>query len=244
MTLHVLRERTARGRAVLVSRGLPRGTIDELRAQIDDAMAIAASEEVEVLVLARYASFRVPDAVLRYAIAHARRYRARLSNLYFVDLGAARRTVFRAACRALPEEIRELVRVVDHLDDPVLARAAADDSVDAIAVPTRTLPPLGPPRLVLDVLKHASRRDRWTPKRLHLSDAHAWYVDASDARLVSERVPCAECVLRPLGDGVARLASADRAWTLKFHTRDALRTLAEHVRVADDDEDEAGECAA
>lgn len=230
---------THSGRGVLVLRGLLRGDIHEMRAQIDAAMACADDagvHELEAIVLTRYPSFRVPDAVLRYAFVHAKRYAPRLANIHFVDLEPFKRAVFRAACAALPAELRALVRLIDSAELP-----AVDPTLGAAPLHTAVPPPLAPGPLEDEVLfafdghKRGSggalSTRRWKRKRFFVTAGRLWYADASDARLEGERAPLAACDLAV--DGASALIRTPRAtWSIRADP-DALRTLRAAIEQAE-----------
>ena len=125
---------------LLLMRGMLRGDVGRMRAQVDAAWrALRArhGEDVVVtcVVATRYPSFRVPDAQLRYVLAHVKAYEAALGDILFVDLPPPMRPAFHAVARALPAELRR--RVVAVADDAELARrtspAAAAAARAAIA---------------------------------------------------------------------------------------------------------------
>lgn len=228
---------TQSGRGVLVLRGLLRGDIHQMRAQIDAAVACADDDgihELEAIVLTRYPSFRVPDAVLRYAFVHAKRYAPRLANIHFVDLEPLKRGVFRAACLALPAELRDLVRVTDSRD---LARV--DPALGADPMHTALPPPLETETLALikssdvvfafDGQKRGSgaalSTRRWKHKRFIVAAGRLWYAAASDARLEGERAALAACELVAADGSAEALIRTPRAtWSIRADP-DALRTL-------------------
>ena len=125
---------------LLLMRGMLRGDVGRMRAQVDaawSALRARHGEDVVVtcVVATRYPSFRVPDAQLRYVLAHVKAYEAALGDILFVDLPPPMRPAFHAVARALPAELRR--RVVAVADDAELARrtspAAAAAARAAIA---------------------------------------------------------------------------------------------------------------
>ena len=233
---------THSGRGVLVLRGLLCGDIHEMRAQIDAAMARADGAgiyELEAIVLTRYPSFRVPDAVLRYAFVHAKRYAPRFANIYFVDLDPLKRAVFRAACAALPAELRALVRLTSsaelHLVDPTIGAAPLHTAVP---------PPLevdARPRenevvFAFDGHKRGSggalSTRRWKRKRFYVTAGRVWYADASDPRLEGEREALAACSLTVDG-AQALIRTPQTTWSIRA-SPEALSMLRAAIDEAED----------
>ena len=212
-------------RGVLVLHGLPMGTIQDMRASIDAVMHEATGTEglacLEAIILTTFPSFRIPDAVLRYAFLHTRRYASLVTAIHFVDLDVARRAVFWVACRALPAELRALVRLTSmrHLRDTVLGPANSRFLLNCVPPPPPSSLPVTPggakesPKRMPDAMilldfygsKQGSGRgplasNRWKRKRFILSDSHLWYEDARDARLEGERLPLDACHLEVDGE--------------------------------------------
>jgi len=248
---------TQSGRGVLVLRGLLRGDIHQMRAQIDVAVARADDggiHELEAIVLTRYPSFRVPDAVLRYAFVHVKRYAPRIANIYFVDLDPLKRAVFRAACLALPAELRDLVRLVDSHDlartDPALGAGPLHTALP-LALVAETLGPIEEHGILFafDGQKRGSggalSSRRWKRKRFFVTAGRVWYADASDLRLESERATLAACEIEVLEDGVSALIRTPRAaWRIRADSN-ALHTLRTSIERAEAACAEAAvECAA
>ena len=230
-------------RGVLVLRGLLRGDIHEMRAQIDAAMACADDagiHDMEAIVLTQYPSFRVPDAVLRYAFVHAKRYAPRFANIYFVDLDPLKRAVFRAACAALPAELRSLVRLISSAE-----LQAVDPTIGAAPLHTAVPPPLAVdarPRedevvFAFDGHKRGSggalSTRRWKRKRFYVTAGRVWYADASAPRLEGEREALAACSLT--ADGAQALIQTPRAtWSIRASPEELsmLRAAIEQAEAA------------
>ena len=189
-------------RGILVLHGLPMGTIHDMRASIDAVMHEATVTEglvsLEAIVLTTFPSFRVPDAVLRYAFVHTRRYASLFTTIHFVDLDVAKRAVFWVACRALPVELRTLVRLTTtrQLEDRLGATTAHRLETSSSSSPAKP----HTPTILLDFCasKQGSGKgplssSRWKRKRILLSHTHLWYVDVRDPRLESLRLPLDLC---------------------------------------------------
>lgn len=225
----------SRGRGVALMCGLLCGTIHDMRAAVDALLEDAECEgvhECDALVLTRYPSFRVPNAVLRYCFAYLRHHASMFAAIHFVDLDPVKRAAFRTACLALPHELRSLVRVTK--SDEVRSLAGVDARLLAtnearLAALCHARPP-DPvePATFFDGHKRGSGGPggslRWKPKRFYSSADRLWYADPRDARLEGVREALVACHMEATGPGEALIRTPRATWHIRAH-EDSLRTL-------------------
>lgn len=212
---------TADGRGILLMYGLITGDIHTMRNRVDTAMQNANGvDELECIVLTKYPSFRVPDSILRYCFGHVKMYAHRFASIHFVDLPRIKMTVFRLACRTLPESLQKLVRITSSDEiyrtfGNICERSVSD---------TTTIVPAPPPSInatllfTFDGKKHGNGGDwgseYWKAKTFCVSSTHVWYMARRDDRLVSVPMSLKECKLAVKGD-TATLSNATRSWTIR-----------------------------
>lgn len=192
--------KTKKGYGIIVMYGLLKGNIHDMRKKIDVVMhQVNCNEKVECIILTSYPSFRIPDAVLRYCFTHAKQYSEKIENIYFVDLPIIKKAVFNTICRALPESLSRLIKLIPssslcdilgdvtipHYSDLISSGSCENMYEDDI--------------LIFDGRKIGNGgtwgNKKWKNKTFHVSKNYFWYVDKSDSRLVSTYISLSDCIV-------------------------------------------------
>lgn len=191
--------KTKKGYGIIVMYGLLKGNIHDMRKAIDIVMhQFNYNEKVECIILTSYPSFRIPDAVLRYCFTHTKQYSEKIENIYFVDLPIIKKAVFNTVCKALPESLSRLVKLIpssslcDILGDVTIPH-------DSNFIPSNSCENFYEDDILIFNGKKMGNggtwgNKKWKNKTFHVSKNYFWYVDKSDSRLVSTYIPLSDCI--------------------------------------------------